>query len=144
MNSIKSVIINWYDQGLRRPGPDDHFRTTINFEKKRITVAHVRPNGSYFYKTEVPATDESLQKLLSLFKNIAWEPDYTIPVCDGFEWDMTIKDSTSPIKSHGTIGAPEGTKEIEELIYDMINESGSSDFPMLFGNLSTFYDEDLE
>ena len=144
MDKFTKVIINWYDQGLRMPGPNDHIRTTINLEKRRISVAHVRPNGTYFYKTEVAAEEEALNNLFEAFRQIDWKSDYSVAVCDGFEWDMTLKGAGETVlKTHGTIDSPEGSKELEEMIYEMINDSGSSDFPMLFGNLNMYMDEDL-
>ena len=137
------LVVNYYDEGLRMPGPNSHIRTIIDRKACKVSIKHLRATGKLFYETKIPVSKEKIEEFFKALEQYKWEEDYSIPVCDGFSWDTTIKNNGKVIiKSKGTIEAPEWTLDLEQRIHSMIEDADASDFPILWGNL--FEDEDEE
>jgi len=131
---ITSIVINWEDQGLRMPGPDSFYRTTLNRKTNTLSIKHMRYGERYYWETVLPVSEEKMEQFFSLALKTDWEPDYSVMVCDGFRWDMRFKNGTRVVKkTQGTIDAPEETIELTKIIYSMIEDQLSTDFPQLWG-----------
>lgn len=67
------------------------------------------------YETSIPVSPEMTENFFRELSSADWQEDYSILVCDGFCWEMSLKCGASVIiKSKGTVDAPPETEKLEK------------------------------
>ena len=72
------------------------------------------------YKVSKNSVKEFFNKLSTDVKILEWNDDYSVPVCDGYHWDVIIRFSDKSIKKvQGTVEPPTNGNLLEEMIYEL-------------------------
>lgn len=79
-----------------------------------------KPIKTSEYKVSKNNVKEFFTKLITDVKILEWNDDYSVPVCDGYHWDVIIRFSDKSIKRvQGTVEGPTNGKLLEEMIYEL-------------------------
>lgn len=83
------------------------------------------PVESYHYNIDKEKTKDFFTKLITDVKVLEWKEDYTVPVCDGFHYDINIIFKDGSIKkTQGTIKPPENADLLQKMIDKLIPYKG--------------------
>ncbi len=116
---IKSVTIINYSLGLI--GPEEISKHQINISESG-TVKHSvynRENKKAVQTNTYKVDKYWMRRFLNFLEPIStdWEPDYSVDMCDGYEWEFNIKYSDGTTKKvKGTVVPPPEGEEVERRI----------------------------
>lgn len=123
MPKITSIMIEHQSWALL-PGNDIGSHTT--FISRRGKIRHSLFRGSAAaqvdeYKIDRTASEAFFDFLESDISIDGWEDDYSVPVCDGWHWVLTIRHSDNCVKKvEGTVEPPPRGKEIDRAIRKLV------------------------
>lgn len=138
---ISRFVLDWYDNGPRMENADCHVRTVFSRDSRTLIIRHMKGGKGMYYETRIPATTEMTEEFFRLVTLHEWEDDYSVPVCDGYSWEMTLMSGRSAVtRSRGTVCAPPRTRLLEEMLREIVQKSGCTDVPPLWGN--DFWEEE--
>ena len=79
------------------------------------------PIREYKYKMKKEETEEFFRFIMQDIRIEEWRDDYSLPVCDGWQWIFTIRYSDNRIKKTiGTVEPPPRGNKLEKHIKKMI------------------------
>ena len=133
-----SLTIEWHNWGLCSSDDIVLERTTISRASSTIHVKHFNGRQDLIHDELVRVNADEIYDLFVLIDQVmmdteAWIPDYSVDVCDGFMWNMYVRQGRStPIKIHGTVEPPPFGPDIEKSIRKMLQRAGAAIDPELF------------
>lgn len=79
------------------------------------------PLKTYEYEVSKYKIKEFITKLNTDVKIMEWDDDYSVQVCDGYQWEVTIEFADKSIKKvNGTVESPKNGNILEEMIYKLV------------------------
>ena len=132
-----SLTIEWHNWGLCSSDDIVLERTTISRAASTIHVKHFNGRQDLINDELVRVNADEIYDLFVLIDQVmdteAWIPDYSVDVCDGFMWNMYVRQGRStPIKIHGTVEPPPFGPDIEKRIRKMLQHTDAAIDPELF------------
>ena len=132
-----SLTIEWHNWGLCSSDDMVLERTTISRAASTIHVKHFNGRQDLIHDELVRVNADEIYDLFVLIDQVldteAWIPDYSVDVCDGFMWNINVRQGRStPIRIHGTVEPPPFGPDIEKRIRKMLQHAGAAIDPELF------------
>ena len=132
-----SLTIEWHNWGLCSSDDMVLERTTISRAASTIHVKQFNGRHDLIHDELVRVNADEIYDLFVLIDQVmdteAWIPDYSVDVCDGFMWNMYVRQGRStPIKIHGTVEPPPFGPDIEKRIRKMLQHADAAIDPELF------------
>lgn len=132
-----SVTIEWHNWGLCCGDDMVLEKTTVSKASSTIHIKQYNGHRGILLDERVAVNLGALQEFFEFIDRIAeaeqWTVDYSVDVCDGFMWNMYIRQGrTRRIKLHGTVEPPPYGEEIERRIRHMLLEANALVNPELF------------
>ena len=142
-----SLTIEWHSCGLCCWDDMVFERTTVSRNSKTIRIHQMNGRRETLLDESVKANAADVEALFEQIDYIlstdTWSSDYSVEVCDGFMWDMILRQGiSSRIKIHGTVAPPPHGEELERAIRKMLRDLDATFEPELF--CATKYEDEIE
>lgn len=123
--AITSIEITHQSWGMI--SADEISKSNLNINKNGEIKVHLynevndKISEIYKYKISNSEIEEFFRKLITDVKVLQWNDDYSVPVCDGWHWDIIINFCDKSIKKiSGTVKPPTNGKVLEKMIYKLV------------------------
>lgn len=123
ITSIKIINTSW---GVL--SDDEIAKETLTIYRTGIikhllfTMSSKLPKEQYDYKVKLGLINNFFESLLNDIKVHKWKEDYSVPVCDGYHWELIIRYSDRSFKKvEGTVKEPPKCKLIKTMILNLVD-----------------------
>ena len=133
-DAVTSFIFTWIDCGLCCGEFPVKEKVVLSRFDRLLYVKHYNGSDKLLYETKAAVSEDLAEDFFEELEKIKWEEDYSIPVCDGWAWEMVLgKGKGKDFKAVGTVEAPPEAEKLTAMINKMLCESYCPEAPHLWG-----------